>query len=64
MLGREEAAISILAFIIIFLLILGILNLFEWLDLIKNFIWLPLGPQELVVTPFFEVTHGPPETRL
>ena len=38
MLGREEAAISILAFIIIFLLILGILNLFEWLDLIKNFI--------------------------
>jgi hypothetical protein len=40
-----------------------VLNFFEWLNLIQDFIRLPLSPQELVVGPVFEVAHRPPEAR-
>ena len=38
--------------------------LFVRLDLRENFIALPLGPKEVVLTPVFKVSHWPPETRL
>ncbi len=41
-----------------------VLNFFEWLNLIQDFVRLPLGPQELIVGPVFEVAHRPPEARL
>ena len=47
-------------FFILFFLILN--KILMALDAIKDFVTLPLSPHEVVVTPFFKVTHTPPKS--
>jgi hypothetical protein len=64
MLGGHSVAIftpNIIGFAPIFIIVL---NFFEWLYLIQDFVRLPLGPQELIVGPVFKIAHRPPKARL